>query len=64
MSQTVHVARYGALSGVEGLLVEKKSRHRLIVSITLLQRSIAVEKNRAARPKIGRLGKWQIGRRL
>jgi transcription antitermination factor NusG len=35
--------RYGALSGVEGLLVEKKSRHRLIVSITLLQRSVAVE---------------------
>ena len=29
-----------------------------------VERSIAVEKNRAARPKIGRLGKWQIGRRL
>jgi transcription antitermination factor NusG len=35
--------RYGALSGLEGLLVEKRKRHRLVVSITLLQRSVAVE---------------------
>ncbi|MGC9970670.1 MAG: transcription termination/antitermination NusG family protein [Bryobacteraceae bacterium] len=35
--------QYGALSGLEGLLVEKKKRHRLVVSITILQRSVAVE---------------------
>lgn len=33
----------GALAGTEGLLVEAKSRHRLIVSVTLLQRSVSVE---------------------
>jgi transcription antitermination factor NusG len=35
--------QHGALSGLEGLLVEKKKRHRLVVSITILQRSVAVE---------------------
>ena len=35
--------QYGALSGLEGLLVEKRTRHRLVVSITILQRSVAVE---------------------
>lgn len=35
--------RYGALSGTEGLLVETKSSHRLVVSVSLLQRSIGVE---------------------
>jgi transcription antitermination factor NusG len=35
--------RRGALEGVEGLLLEVKSRQRLVVSITLLQRSLAVE---------------------
>jgi transcription antitermination factor NusG len=35
--------QYGALSGLEGLLVEKRKRHRLVVSITILQRSVAVE---------------------
>jgi len=33
----------GALEGVEGVLVKSKSVDRLIVSITLLQRSVAVE---------------------
>lgn len=35
--------RYGALEGVEGLVVESRSRHRLVVSISLLQRSVMVE---------------------
>ncbi len=35
--------RYGALRGLEGVLVEIKNRHRLIVSVSLLQRSVAVE---------------------
>jgi transcription antitermination factor NusG len=33
----------GSLAGVEGILVEVKGRHRLILSVTLLQRSIAVD---------------------
>ncbi len=34
---------YGALAGLEGIFVEAKKRHRLIVSVTLLQRSVAVQ---------------------
>lgn len=33
----------GPLRGLEGLLVELKGSHRLVVSVTLLQRSVAVE---------------------
>ena len=33
----------GPLRGLEGLLVEFKGSHRLVVSVTLLQRSVAVE---------------------
>jgi transcription antitermination factor NusG len=33
----------GPLSGLEGILVEVKKRCRLVVSVTLLQRSVAVE---------------------
>jgi len=38
--------QYGALSGLEGILVEVRKRHRLVVSVTLLQRSVAVEIDR------------------
>jgi transcription antitermination factor NusG len=33
----------GALSGVEGLLIQVKNECRLVVSVNLLQRSLAVE---------------------
>jgi transcription antitermination factor NusG len=33
----------GALRGIEGVLVEMKGKRRLVLSITLLQRSVAVE---------------------
>jgi len=33
----------GSLTGVEGLFVERRGQNRLILSITLLQRSVAVE---------------------
>ncbi|PYV37355.1 MAG: NusG-like protein [Acidobacteria bacterium] len=34
---------HGPLSGLDGIVVKFKSQHRLIVSVTLLQRSVAVE---------------------
>jgi transcription antitermination factor NusG len=37
------VIHRGPLAGVEGILVEQKNEHRLIVSIELLQRSIAAD---------------------
>ena len=42
VGQRVRIER-GALAGVEGVLAGIKSKHRLVVSVTLLQRSIAVE---------------------
>jgi len=33
----------GPLNGVEGILLKKKNEQRLVVSVTLLQRSVAVE---------------------
>ena len=33
----------GPLRGIEGLLIESKSSYRLVVSVTLLQRSVSVE---------------------
>jgi transcription antitermination factor NusG len=34
---------HGSLAGMEGIFVEVRKRHRLVVSVTLLQRSVAVE---------------------
>lgn len=36
---------YGPLCGIEGILLGFKGRRRLVLSITLLQRSVAVEMN-------------------
>jgi transcription antitermination factor NusG len=36
----------GPLQGLEGVLIEVKKRHRLVVSVTILQRSVAVEVER------------------
>jgi len=33
----------GPLSGIEGILIAFRGRHRLVLSVTLLQRSVAVE---------------------
>ena len=41
----VRVTR-GALEGVEGVLIREKSEYRFIVSIDLLQRSVATEIDR------------------
>jgi transcription antitermination factor NusG len=37
----------GALSGLEGVLIEVRSRHRLVVSLSLLNRAIAVQIDRS-----------------
>jgi transcription antitermination factor NusG len=37
---------FGAFSGVEGILVSEKGTDRLVVSVTLLQRSVAVDIDR------------------
>ena len=37
---------HGALAGIEGLLVQKKSEWRMIVSIEMLQRAVSVEIDR------------------
>lgn len=42
IGQTV-VVRQGSLTGIEGILLKLKSQSRLVVSVTLLQRSVAVE---------------------
>ncbi len=34
---------HGSLAGVEGILLQVKGRHRLVLSVTLLQRSVAVD---------------------
>jgi transcription antitermination factor NusG len=34
---------YGSLSGLEGILVNFKGSHRIVLSVTLLQRSVAME---------------------
>lgn len=33
----------GSLEGVEGILVKKKTQFRMVVSVTMLQRSLSVE---------------------
>ena len=38
---------YGSFAGVEGLVVREKGMERLVLSVTLLQRSIAVEMDRS-----------------
>ena len=42
VGQAVRIEQ-GPLSGVEGILTDFKGHHRLVLSVTLLQRSVAVE---------------------
>ena len=45
VGQAVLIER-GPLTGLEGILVEVKGKHRLVVSINLLQRSVSAEVDR------------------
>src|SRR5437879_5370408 len=72
IGQRVRV-EYGSLCGLEGILLTFKGRHRLVLSVTLLQRSVAVEVDvawvrrpmdlglRAANPLRGSLGDLRAG---
>lgn len=42
VGQRVRV-NYGTLAGLEGILVNVKGNHRVVLSVTLLQRSVALE---------------------
>jgi transcription antitermination factor NusG len=42
IGQTVRIS-HGSLSGIEGILVRVKTSYRLVVSVALLERSVAVE---------------------
>lgn len=42
VGQRVRV-NYGTLAGLEGILVNVKGNHRMVLSVTLLQRSVALE---------------------
>jgi transcription antitermination factor NusG len=50
--QLVRIER-GALAGLEGILLQVKSRYRLIISVSILQRCVAVEVERESIRPIG-----------
>lgn len=45
LGERVEIVR-GSMTGLEGILVQQKGAFRLVVSVTLLQRSVAVEVDR------------------
>jgi transcription termination/antitermination protein NusG len=55
--------KWGALEGIEGILIRKKNVLRLVLSVQLLEKSVAVEVDawaveRADRPNRNAAGKW------
>jgi len=56
VGQTVRI-RGGSLDGVEGILVASKKHDRLVVSVGLLQRSVAVEVDQAWVEAVGPLSR-------
>jgi len=52
VGQTVRIC-HGSLSGIEGILVRVKNSWRLVVSVTLLERSVAVEIDSACVSPVG-----------
>jgi transcription antitermination factor NusG len=54
VGQSVRI-RGGSLDGIEGVLVSSKKHHRLVVSVGLLQRSVAVEVDQAWVEAVGPL---------
>jgi transcriptional antiterminator NusG len=50
----------GPLRGLEGILISLKDRHRIVVSVSLLRRSVAVEIDRSQICPIGPTGKPEL----
>jgi transcription antitermination factor NusG len=48
--------RAGALAGLEGILVQRKKRARFVISLNLIQRSVAVEVDASEVEPLGRGG--------
>ncbi len=54
--------RYGPFQGIEGILVRKKGRTRLVLSVELLQKSAAIEIDAAMTEKLPRSRASQVQR--
>src|ERR1700730_10648078 len=63
LGQRVRV-NYGTLSGLEGILVNVKGNHRVVVSVTLLQRSVAMEVDSAWLSPVAESAKEVTGRQV
>lgn len=52
VGQRVRV-EYGVLAGLEGIFLGAKKNHRLLLSVTLLQRSVAIQIDAACATRVG-----------
>jgi len=55
---------YGTLTGLEGILVNMKGNHRVILSVSLLQRSVAMEVEASWLVPVEKEGREKIGERI
>jgi transcription antitermination factor NusG len=58
------VVESGSLAGLEGILTQVKNQYRLVVSLTLLQRSVAVEMDRDCVRPVRRIARVQPAQQL
>ena len=59
VGQRVRV-NYGTLTGLEGILVNVKGNHRVVLSVTLLQRSVAMEVDTAWLSPVADAGRHSV----
>jgi transcription antitermination factor NusG len=55
---------YGTLTGLEGILVNLKGNHRVVLSVTLLQRSVAMEVDSAWLTPVEAVVRASVTRRI
>jgi hypothetical protein len=55
---------YGTLTGLEGILVSVKGNHRVVLSVTLLQRSVAMEVETSWLSPIKETARENLARRI
>jgi transcription antitermination factor NusG len=63
VGQRVRV-NYGTLTGLEGILVNVKGNHRVVISVTLLQRSVAMEVDSAWLSPVAECAKEVTGQKV